>query len=74
MKSKSRDVQIHTAVTIMGNANNVAMIGEKDLEITQLCVQLDAKFSPFKESQVRQAFISLGARCMEEMRKAGLLR
>lgn len=74
MKSSSRDVQIHAAVTIMPNVNNVPMIGEKDLEIGQFVVQLDSRFSPFRESAVRQAFISLGVQCMDRMRKAGLLR
>jgi hypothetical protein len=70
----NRDVQIHMAVTIMANANNVPMIGEKDNEITQLCVQLDARHAPFREKDVRQAFIALGAQAIDKMRRAGLTR
>ena len=74
LRTSTRDIQIHAAVTIMPNKNNVAVIGEKDLEIMQKCVQLDAKFAPFKEEQVRVAFQALAAHAIEIMRSAGYIR
>lgn len=73
-RSKKRDVQIHSAVTIMPNVNSVGMIGEKDTEIAQFAVQLDAKLAPFTRVQVEAAFRGLHERCLERMRAAGLLR
>lgn len=68
------DVQIHAAVTIAPTKNNTLMFGYKDTEIAQFVVQLDARFSPFKEEYIRVAFTGLMQQCMEKMRREGILR
>lgn len=74
MRSSRRDVQIHAAVTIMPHQNSVPVIGEKDNEIAQFCVQLDAKFGPFTRSQFEVAFQGMLENCLMKARRAGLLR
>jgi hypothetical protein len=73
-KAKRRDVQLHAAVTIMPRVNSTEIIGEKDQEVAQFCVQLDAKFGPFTRKQVDIAFEGLKEHCFAKMRAAGLLR
>lgn len=71
---KKKDVQIHCALTIMPNVNSVSIIGEKETEIAQFAVQLDAKFAPFTRVQFETAFRGLKERVLERARAAGLLR
>jgi hypothetical protein len=73
-RKQDRDVQIHAAVTIMGNANNVPVIGEKPVEVAQFAVQLDEKFAPFTRKQFEIAFRGLMEHCLEKARAANLLR
>ncbi len=74
LKTTTRDVQIHAAVTIMPNKDNIAMIGEKENEIGQFAVQLDAKHVPVTEKQFRMAFASLCKTLEARARAAGLIR
>ena len=79
MNTRNKDVQIHAAVTVMPNSNNV-LIMDRDpanmqpIEIAQFAVQLDAKFGPFTAKQLKIAFDGLYYNCLEKMRSAGLLR
>jgi hypothetical protein len=74
LKKSTRDIQVHAAVTIMPNKNNVWQPGEKDVEIAQFAVQLDSAYAPFTAEMVRKAFEGLEASCLSRMRAAGLLR
>lgn len=79
MNLKSRDVQVHAAVTVMPNANNVLIMDSnpenmKPIEIAQFAVQLDAKFGPFTAKQLKIAFEGLYYNCLDKMRAANLLR
>lgn len=71
---RHRDIQIHAAITVMPHKNSVAVIGEKDQEIAQFAVQLDAKFSPFTRAQFEKVFEGLFENCLVKARAAGLLR
>lgn len=73
-KSLKRDVQIHAAVTIVPARDHVIVMGEKENEITQFCVQLDARFIPIDENKVRLAFEGLAFHCIQKMRRAGLIK
>jgi hypothetical protein len=75
----SKDIQIHAAVTIMPNANNLPILDpdpekRKDQEIAQFAVQLDARFAPFTHHEVKTAFDGLFYHCLRKMRAAGLLK
>jgi hypothetical protein len=73
-RGTGHDVQIHAAITICPHKNNVINLGEKDTEIAQFVVQLDARFSPFKEEYVRIAFTGLMQQCLKKMYREGIIR
>lgn len=71
---KKRDIQIHAAVTIMPNVNNVQLIGSKENEIAQFAVQIDARNVPLTHTELKVAFDGLYYHCLEKMRRHGLLK
>lgn len=71
---KRRDVQIHAVATITNRYNNIEVVGEKETELPQFCIQWDARDMPIKKKDVQKAFGALYVKCLDEMRRAGLLR
>lgn len=71
---KKRDLWIHAAVSFADQVNGVKLINTKDIEICQFACEFHANKTPVKESHVKIAFDSLYAKCLEEMRKAGMIR
>lgn len=74
MPGKKRDVQVHAAITICPTMRSEIVIGEKENEIAQFAVQLDARYAPFTRNQVKLAFEGLAHHCIDKMRTAGLLK
>lgn len=68
------DIQIHAAVTIMNRVNNIELIGQKETELPQFCVQIDARDTPVRKMDVEAAFKALGQKCLDQMRQNGLLK
>jgi len=71
---KKRDIQIHMSVTITNRVNNVEIFGEKEKELPQLCIQVDARNAPVRKMDLQAAFANFYARALEQMREAGLLK
>lgn len=74
-KTKRREVQIHAAVTMMGDPFAINKEDQKDVEIAQFAVA----FPPHLHGDilavtVKEAFEKLGLTCLSRMRAAGLLR
>lgn len=74
MKPSARDIQIHSVVTVTNRVNNHEIIGEKERELPQLCVQVDARHTPLRRKDVQAAFGAMYANILKQMRSAGLLR
>jgi hypothetical protein len=71
---KKRDIQIHAVVTITQRVNNIEIVGEKERELPQFAVQIDARDTPVRKKDVQTAFAALYSKCLDEMRRAGVLR
>lgn len=71
---RKRDVQIHAVVTITNRVNNSEIVGEKEKELPQFAVQIDAKDCPVRKKDVQTAFLALYDKCLKEMRKVGILK
>jgi hypothetical protein len=74
INKRARDVQFHTVVTITNRVNNVEIFGEKETELPQLCIQVDAKDTPLRRKDVQAAFGAFYQDILKQMRSAGLLR
>jgi hypothetical protein len=74
LKTSKRDIQIHAVVTITNRVNNVEIINEKEKELPQFAVQIDSRCCPVRRKDVQTAFGALYIKCLDEMRKAGILR
>lgn len=75
MNTKKCEVQIHAAVTIMGDPMGITEDSRKDIEIAQFAVSLPAHLcGDILIRTVENAFQGLGAACIKKMRTNGLLR
>lgn len=74
MNRSKRDVMFHAAVTIVPRSNGVHLVGQKDVEICQYAAEIHAKKTPIPEHHVRRAFAEMTARCIHDLRAAGLMK
>ena len=69
------EIQIHVAVTIMGDPLGISEAARKDTEICQFAVSYPPHLHGAILSQtVKESFEKLGLACLNKMRFAGLLR
>jgi len=73
-KSKNRNLQVHTAVTIMPNINSLIVGGEKDREIGQWAVEIGASAMPVQEYVIDKCFEEMKFLAKQRMREYGLLK
>lgn len=73
--AKKNEVQIHAAVTIMGDPFGVSEADRRDNEIAQFAVSFPPHLhGDLLHRTVSNAFQGLAAACIKKMREANLLR
>jgi hypothetical protein len=73
-KTKRRDIVVHCAVTILPRVNGKTLIGEKQVELPQLCFEIPAKSIPMRSALWQQPFRELMTLAFQQLMKIGAVR
>lgn len=73
-KSRRRDIVVHCVVTILPRVNGKHVIGEKQIELEQLCFEVPARALPAKQSLWRKAYAELMTLSFQQIMKIGGVR
>lgn len=73
-KTKRRDVVVHCAVTILPRVNGKTLIGEKQVELPQLCFEIPARDLPMRSRLWQKPFRELMTVAYQQLMKIGAVR